>query len=108
MSFNDFEVWGSLNVVAVLLVTLLISNGLKRSIKFLRNSLIPTSVLGGLLLLGIAAIYKAITGRLMFNEPFFGGDGMSNMEVVTYHALALGFIASTLKSLKLIVTSFLK
>lgn len=98
MSFNDLEVWGSLNVIAVLLATLLISNGLKRSIGFLRKSLIPTSVLGGLILLGLGAIYKAITGRVMFNEPFFGGDGMSYMEIVTYHALALGFIASTLKS----------
>lgn len=98
MNFWDFEVWGSLNVIAVLLVTLLISNGLKRSVGFLKRSLIPTSVLGGLMLLAVASIYKAITGRVMFNEPFFGGDGMSFMEVVTYHALALGFIASTLKS----------
>lgn len=98
MNFWDFEVWGGLNVIAVLLVTLLIANGLKRSVGFLRKSLIPTSVLGGLALLAIGAIYKAITGRVMFNEPFFGGDGMSYMEIVTYHALALGFIASTLKS----------
>ena len=98
MNFWDFEVWGSLNVISVLLVTLLIANGLKRWVVFLRKSLIPTSVLGGLMLLGIGAIYKAITGRMMFNEAFFGGDGMSFMEVVTYHALALGFIASTLKS----------
>ena len=34
----------------------------------------------------------------MFDEPFFGGNGMSSMEVLTYHALALGFIANTLKS----------
>ena len=98
MSFNDFQVWGGLNLIAVLLATLLISNGLKRSIVFLRKSLIPTSVLGGLILLIISAIYKAITGRVMFNEPFFGGEGMSSMEIITYHALALGFIASTLKS----------
>ncbi len=98
MSFNDFQVWGGLNLIAVLLATLLISNGLKRSIGVLRKSLIPTSVLGGLMLLLISVIYKAITGRVMFNEPFFGGDGMSAMEIVTYHALALGFIASTLKS----------
>ena len=96
--FWDFEVWGFLNVIAVLLVTLLIANGLKRSIGFLRKSLIPTSVLGGLMLLGVASAYKAITGNVMFNEAFFGGNGMSMMEVITYHALALGFIASTLKS----------
>ena len=96
--FWDFEVWGFLNVIAVLVVTLLIANGLKRSIGFLRKSLIPTSVLGGLMLLGVASAYKAITGNVMFNEAFFGGNGMSMMEVITYHALALGFIASTLKS----------
>ena len=96
--FWDFEVWGFLNVIAVLLVTLLIANGLKRSIGFLRKSLIPTSVLGGLMLLGVASAYKAITGNVMFNEAFFGGNGMSMMEIVTYHALALGFIASSLKS----------
>jgi ESS family glutamate:Na+ symporter len=98
MNFWDFEVWGGLNVIAVLLVTLLIANGLKRSVGFLRKSLVPTSVLGGLALLAIGSIYKAITGRVMFNEAFFGGDGMSFMEIITYHALALGFIASTLKS----------
>ena len=96
--FWDFSVWGGLNVVAVLLVTLLIANGLKRSIGVLRRSLIPTSVLGGVMLLAVATGYRAMTGNVMFDEAFFGGDGMSLMEVITYHALALGFIASTLKS----------
>ena len=96
--FWDFSVWGGLNVVAILLVTLLIANGLKRSIGVLRRSLIPTSVLGGIMLLAVATGYRAITGNVMFDEPFFGGNGMSMMEIITYHALALGFIASTLKS----------
>ena len=96
--FWDFSVWGGLNVVAILLVTLLIANGLKRSIGFLRKSLIPTSVLGGVMLLAVATGYRAITGNVMFDEAFFGGNGMSMMEIITYHALALGFIASTLKS----------
>ena len=96
--FWDFSVWGGLNVIAVLLVTLLIANGLKRSIGVLRRSLIPTSVLGGLMLLLVATVYRAISGRVMFDEAFFGGKGMSQLEIITYHALALGFIASTLKS----------
>ena len=96
--FWDFSVWGGLNVIAVLLVTLLIANGLKRSIGVLRRSLIPTSVLGGLMLLLVATVYRAISGRVMFDEAFFGGNGMSQLEIITYHALALGFIASTLKS----------
>ena len=34
----------------------------------------------------------------MFDTAFFGGKGMATLEVITYHTLALGFIASTLKS----------
>ena len=31
----------------------------------------------------------------MFEHSFFGGDGATILEIITYHALALGFIAST-------------
>jgi len=96
-NFWDFSVWGLLNLVAILLLSLLFANLLKRKIKFLKNSLIPTSVLGGLLLLAVSLIYKAITGNLLFDTAFFGGNGMSTLEIITYHTLALGFIASTLK-----------
>ena len=97
-NFWDFSVWGGLNVLAVLLLSLLVTNGLKRSVKFLRASLIPTSVLAGAMLLVIVSIYKAITGDVMFNTAFFGGNGMTNLEILTYHALALGFIATSLKT----------
>ena len=97
-NFWDFSVWGGLNVVAVLLLSLLVANGLKRSIPFLRKSLIPTSVLAGIMLLVVASIYKAIAGDVLFDTAFFGGKGMSTMEIITYHALALGFIATALKT----------
>lgn len=97
-NFWDFSVWGSINLFATLLISLLMANLLKRKIGFLRHSLVPTSVLGGLMLLAIAAIYKAITGNVLFDTAFFGGKGMTTLEVVTYHALALGFIATSLKT----------
>ena len=102
-SFWDFEVWGGLNLIAVLLLSLVVANALKRTVKFLRVSLIPTSVLGGLMLLAIAAIYNAITGNVLFDGEFFGGDGtselgFSTLEIITYHTLALGFIATSLKT----------
>lgn len=102
-SFWDFEVWGGLNLIAVLLLSLVLANALKRTVKFLRVSLIPTSVLGGLMLLAIAAIYNAITGNVLFDGEFFGGDGTSELgfsalEIITYHTLALGFIATSLKT----------
>lgn len=47
-NFWDFSVWGSFNLVALLLVSLIVANILKKLIKPLENSLIPTSVLGGI------------------------------------------------------------
>lgn len=99
-NFWDSNVWGSFMVVAVLLISLLVANAMKRRIPFLGASLIPTSVLGGLILLVISGIYKLSTGKLLFDSEFFGGNGMDTMEIITYHALALGFIASTFKASK--------
>ncbi len=97
-NFWDFNVWGTFNVIAVLLISLLAANMLKRKIKFLQASLIPTSVLGGGLLVLIAGIYKAITDDIMFDTAFFGSNGTATLEVLTYHCLALGFIASSFKT----------
>ncbi len=97
-NFWDFSVWGSFHLLAVLLVSLLAANILKRTVKILRVSLIPTSVLGGVILLVIAEIYGAFTGEVFFDTAFFGGKGISNLEIITYHTLALGFIAASLKS----------
>ena len=99
-NFWDFSVWGGFNVVAVLLAALIVANILKKAIPFLENSLVPTSVLGGLILLVIAGFYKLFTGDVMFDTAFFGGKGMETMEVITYHTLALGFIASSFKGSK--------
>ncbi len=98
MSFSGFSVWGGLNAIAVLLMSLLFANILKRAIKPLKASLIPTSVLGGLTLLIISSVVKVTTGETLFNMEFFGGNGMALFEIITYHSLAIGFIASALKS----------
>ena len=97
-NFWDYSVWGTLNVVAVLLASLLVGNILKKTIGFLKNSLIPISVLGGGILIFVAWVYKLITGDIMFDTAFFGSSGTKTLEMFTYHCLALGFIASTLKT----------
>ena len=99
-NFWDFSVWGTYNVVAVLLASLLVANILKKSFKFLQASLIPTSVLGGVVLVVVAGVYKLITGDVMFDTAFFGAKGTATLEVITYHTLALGFIASAFKGSK--------
>ncbi len=98
LNFWDSEVWSWILLFAVLTGSLLVGNTLRRKIPLLRNSLIPTSVIGGTVLLIIAAIYKAITGNVMFDAPIFGESGTKNLEIITYHSLALGFIASSLKT----------
>ena len=97
-NFWDYSVWGSLNLIAILLLSLLLANTLKRKIMLLRMSLIPTSVLGGAILLAISGFYKLFTGNVFFDTLFFGGNGMATLEIITYHCLALGFIASAFKT----------
>lgn len=97
-NFWDFSVWGDLHLIVMLLLSLLVANALKRAIPFLQASLIPTSVLGGALLLLASGIYKLFTGDSLFDTAFFAGHGTAMMEIITYHTLALGFIASSLKT----------
>ena len=96
-NFWDFNVWGGFNLMAVLLISLLLASILKKIFPVLKASLVPTSVLGGGILIAVAGFYKLFTGDIMFDTPFFGGNGTAVLEIITYHALALGFIASTLK-----------
>lgn len=96
-NFWDFSVWGTVNLAGALIVSMLIANMVKRSLPFMKNSLIPTSVLGGLLLLVLSIIYEAFTGELFFDSAVFGGKGIATLEVITYHSLALGFIASAFR-----------
>lgn len=98
INFWDFSVWGSFMLFAVLLGSLLVANILKKSVPFLEKSLIPTSVLGGVILLAVAFIYKLITDDVLFDTAFFGGNGSATLETLTYHTLALGFIATALKT----------
>ena len=97
-NFWDSNVWGFFNLLAVLLMSLLAANIVKKGIKPLRESLIPVSVLGGGILIIVEGIYKFITGDAMFDTAFFGSNGTEMLEIITYHTLALGFIASTFKS----------
>lgn len=97
-NFWDSSTWQFFHLIAALLLSMLAANALKQTIPLLRRSLIPTSVLGGLMLLVTAAVYQGATGQVMFKTAFFGGNGIANLEIITYHCLALGFIATSLKT----------
>lgn len=94
-NFWDSEVWGFVLLMCLLLGSLLIANILKRRIPFLKNSLIPNSVLGGITILLVEWIYRLISGNQLFESAVFGANGNDTLEMITYHCLALGFIASS-------------
>ena len=96
--FWDYNVWGFFNIFAVLLFSLLVANALKKSLKFLEASLIPTSVLAGILLLVLSMVYDQFSDVKLFESAFFSNNGYAYMEMITYHTLALGFIAGSLKT----------
>ena len=109
MNFWASSVWGFITLLAALMLGLLIANIIKRRVPFIKKSLIPTSVLGGLLVLIFSISYQAISKTLgaektVFDTDFFGGNGSQMLETITYHCLALGFIASALKTSKNKVT----
>lgn len=97
-NFWDYSVWGSIILISVLLGSLLVANMLKKAFPVLKASLIPTSVLGGGILLVVEAVYRMVSKQAFFDMAIFNGRGSANLEIITYHALALGFIASTFKT----------
>lgn len=63
---------------------LLLANVLSRKVKLVRKAMIPTSVLGGF----IALLFRSL-GILPMDGTF--------LEYITYHAIAIGFIALSLR-----------
>ena len=97
-NFWDSSVWNFVLLMCLLLGSLLVANIFKRRVPFLKNSLIPNSVLGGIIILLVEWIYKFIAQRPFFDSAMFGYNGHDTLEIITYHCLALGFIASSLKT----------
>ncbi|MCM1290041.1 MAG: hypothetical protein NC132_05010 [Corallococcus sp.] len=107
MSYADLSAWAFIIILAVLLFSMLIGNILRRFVPFLRKTLIPVSVMGGLILLIISTITYYCAGDYLFNLPLFGGDGsngaysgMEILELITYHCLGIGFVASGMRTSK--------
>ena len=83
-SANNIALWKSIIQLAIIAGALLVAHFLRRGIPFIRKSLMPTAVLAGFILL----ILKAL-GILVPDTEF--------MEWLTYHGIAIGFIAMSLK-----------
>ncbi len=88
---NYGEVWAFLAQLGLLFLFLLLGNILRRTIPLFRKCLIPSALLGGALMLVINIILKQFHISMINNRT---------MQVITYHCLAIGFAAMSLKTEK--------
>ena len=88
---NYGAVWGFMVQLGLLLLFLMVGNILRRTIPLFRKCLIPSALLGGGMLLIVNIICKQFDFVLVDKRL---------MQVITYHCLAIGFAAMTLKTEK--------
>ncbi|MBQ1630987.1 MAG: sodium:glutamate symporter, partial [Firmicutes bacterium] len=76
--------WNPIIQFGIIAILILVANVLRRKLPFIRKTLMPTAVLAGFLMLIIRQ-----TGLIGMDTDF--------LEMLTYHALGIGFIALTLR-----------
>ena len=88
---NYDVVWSFMVQLGLLLLFMLVGNILRRTIPLFRKCLIPSALLGGATLLILNIVLKNLGFQLLDNRV---------MQVITYHCLAVGFAAMSLKTEK--------
>lgn len=83
-SAANTSLWSPIIQMGIIAGLILFANVLRGKVRFIRDSLMPTAVLAGFILLILRSLGVV-------------NISMSFLEQVTYHALALGFIALTLR-----------
>ncbi|MBR4703518.1 MAG: hypothetical protein IKO91_06715 [Oscillospiraceae bacterium] len=92
INFWDGQVWAFIVTMFYLFAAMILANTLRNTIRPLRKLLIPSSVLGGLLLLLVSFLYKECSGRPLIPTE--------TLEMLTYHGLGLGFVAMALRNIE--------
>jgi len=85
----DTDVWSFVLTLSLLFVAMIVANVLRNVCPPIRKALIPSSVLGGFLLLIVNFIAKTV-----FRTPLYSSE---TLEILTYHGLGLGFAALALR-----------
>ena len=75
--------WEIIIQMGIIAIVLLLSTILRRKVRFIRNSLLPTAVLGGFILFIARAVGFNLSSEFL--------------EILVYHGIALGFIAMSLR-----------
>lgn len=86
MNTWEYGFWEVIVQLGIIMSAMLFANTLRRKISFIKKSLLPSSVLGGVLIFA-----------LKFWPAFGSFINQTFMEGLAYHCLALGFIAIALK-----------
>lgn len=84
-SAANSALWNPIIQIGIIATLILLSNILRRKFKFIQKTMIPTAVLAGFLLL----ILKSFNLVPFISTQF--------LETITYHTIALGFIAMSLR-----------
>ncbi len=89
MSFSadNAELWGFILQIGIISTVVLVANILRRKLPVIQKMLLPTAVLGGFLLLGLR-----LTGWVTIDTRL--------LEMLTYHGLAIGFIALSIRTVR--------
>lgn len=90
MNLWDSSVWSFVITMTMLFGAMLLANTLCRKISALRKLMIPSSVLGGFLLLIANTLCKNFLNLELYQT--------STLEILTYHGLGLGFAAMALRT----------
>ncbi|MFH1880267.1 MAG: hypothetical protein ABIK64_05700, partial [Bacillota bacterium] len=81
------DLWNLVLQLGIISAILLAANIMRRKLPVVQKMLLPTAVLGGFLLLGIR-----LSGLVKID--------MALLEMLTYHGLAIGFIALSIRTIR--------
>src|SRR5690554_2785679 len=93
---SDYSNWRLVVMFFIVSLMLLMANILRRRVKLFRNLLFPTAIIAGFIGLGVKYLLFGL------NAQVGGQDILTNdfLNSITYHTIALGFIAMGLKTVK--------
>lgn len=83
-SAANSTLWNPFLQLSILAIMILLAHALRRKVAFFRKSMMPTAVVAGFILLALK-----LTGLIKVDNEF--------MESITYHFIAIGFIAMSLR-----------
>jgi len=90
MNLWDANVWSFVITMTLLFASMMVANTLRNTVPSLRRLMIPSSVLGGFILLIANTVFKHVFHIELYKTGL--------LEILTYHGLGLGFAAMALRS----------